>query len=158
VLWADRRGIRRLRPRDAEAIRVSPDGRRHPTHAVGDVVRDLGFVPRFIHSTSWRYEGAGIVLTYVAVVDPPRALPGGMVETSVRTAELARARALDPPPLITTDQVVEHTLRHLAWLVREDPEARAALHDWDPFLVGRTSEPFRGFDHLPPAADPDDPD
>ena len=31
---------------------------------------------RVVHSTSWRYEGGAIVLSYVAVVDPPARLPG----------------------------------------------------------------------------------
>ena len=45
---------------------------------------------------------------------------------------------------VATAQVVEHGLRHLAWLVHDDPHVAAALPDeWRHVLAGYVAEPFR---------------
>jgi hypothetical protein len=147
VLCADERGIRRLRPRGDGEFRVdggSPAD--HPTRAVRLAVEALDLTPRFVHSTSWRYEDGRVVLTYVAVVDPPLGPVDGLENQAVVPADLARSGALEPPASITTDQVLQHTLHHLTWLVEEDPAARRALGTWLPFLAGHRAEPFRAFD------------
>jgi len=39
--------------------------------------------------------------------------------------------------------VLEHALRHLAWLVRDDPAIAGALPEWPELLAGYVPEPFR---------------
>jgi hypothetical protein len=46
-------------------------------------------------------------------------------------------------------QIVEHGLRHLAWLVREDDAIHEALPAWPIALAGYAPEPFRAFTHDP---------
>ena len=43
-------------------------------------------------------------------------------------------------------QVLEHALRHLAWLIEDDPAIAAALPGWSAMLEGYGPEPFRAFD------------
>ncbi len=48
------------------------------------------------------------------------------------------------PREIAWGQVVEHGLRHLAWLVRDDPVVAAELPPpWVSALAGYVPEPFR---------------
>jgi hypothetical protein len=92
-----------------------------------------------------------VVLTYVAVVDPPTS-PTVELEP-LDAAPVAVGEATSPPERIDPGQVLGHTLRHLAWLVDQDPVAARALEGWRPFLVGHRPEPFRALeDHLGPAA------
>lgn len=135
VLCADRRGIRRLRLASG-TLRLRGEWSDHPTLSVRRSVERLGLTPRLVHSTSWRYEDGGGVLTYVVVVDSPADMTPALKDEAVVPVALARGEALEPPRTITSDQVLEHTIRHLAWLVREDPAARDALADWVPFLEG----------------------
>jgi hypothetical protein len=59
-------------------------------------------------------------------------------------AELARNSATGAPPVIAYQQVLEHGLRHLAWLVRDDEVVRSELSDsWKEVLAGYIPEPFR---------------
>jgi len=46
-------------------------------------------------------------------------------------------------------QVVEHGLRHLAWLVAEDGAIHEALAPWTVALGPYAPEPFRAFGHDP---------
>ena len=48
-----------------------------------------------------------------------------------------------PPPEIGVLQVIEHALRHLSWLVHDDPAIGEALPDWRPILERYQPEPFR---------------
>nr|BFE60523.1 hypothetical protein GCM10020063_050490 [Dactylosporangium thailandense] len=78
-----------------------------------------------LHSTSWRYAGGQVVLTYAAVLDG-RPGPGARV-----LPEHGIARSPDPrvpsPPHACPDAVATHAARHLAWLRATDPVAGAAL-------------------------------
>jgi hypothetical protein len=154
VLWADVRGIRRLRPSAGGEVHVDGAPPDHPTLSVRLAVEAMGLVPRFVHSTSWRYQAGRVVLTYVAVVDPPVGSVDDFVDEAVTRANVARSGALEPPRIITMDQVLQHTIQHLAWLIRDDPAAREALGPWRPFLDGHRAEPFRAFDGAvdPPVA------
>ena len=59
-------------------------------------------------------------------------------------AELARSEATVAPLDIATDQVVEHALRHLAWLAVDDPVVRGELSPaWRAALARYVPEPFR---------------
>ena len=84
------------------------------------------------------------MLSYIAVVEAPGSLPEGtLVATSVARADLARGDATAPPPEIGVLQVIEHALRHLSWLVKDDPAIGEALPDWRELLDGYQPEPFR---------------
>ena len=50
-----------------------------------------------------------------------RELVDGMASLPIERAELARSEATAAPRDIATSAVVEHGLRHLAWLVQDDP-------------------------------------
>jgi hypothetical protein len=64
--------------------------------------------------------------------------------TPIRRAELARGGATRAPVSVAYQQVLEHGLRHLAWLYREDPMVAATLSDeWKAALAGYVPEPFR---------------
>lgn len=80
----------------------------------------------FVHSTSWRYTAEGhVVLSYVVVPDPDPAQPAAPL------GEVETARGASPdrpsPARVTTEQVAEHALRHLAFLLHHDAQAHEAL-------------------------------
>ena len=55
----------------------------------------------------------------------------------VARTDLARSEATVAPRDIATDQVVEHALRHLAWLAEDDPVVRGELPPaWRAALAG----------------------
>ena len=57
---------------------------------------------------------------------------------------MARSEATHAPAAIASQQVLEHGLRHLAWLVRDDATVRSVLSDrWQEVLAGYVPEPFR---------------
>jgi hypothetical protein len=98
--------------------------------------------PLVLHSTSWRTSRGGVVLTFVAVVDPTVVSP--LARVPIGRVELARGGATSAPAYIDIAPVVEHGLRHLAWLVREDPVVGLALPPaWHHVLAGYVPEPFR---------------
>ena len=62
----------------------------------------------------------------------------------VARTDLARSEATVAPRDIATDQVVEHALRHLAWLAEDDPVVRGELSQaWNAALAAYVPEPFR---------------
>ncbi len=98
--------------------------------------------PIVLHSTSWRTSRGGVVLTFVAVVDP--AAVASLDRVPVGRVELARGDATTAPSRVDTGPVVEHGLRHLAWLVRDDPAVGQALPPvWHDVLNAYVPEPFR---------------
>lgn len=98
--------------------------------------------PVVLHSTSWRTARGGVVLTFVAVVDP--AVVSSLAGTSFGRTELARGGATAAPDHVDPGSVVEHGLRHLAWLVRDDPVVAQALpRAWHDVLTAYVPEPFR---------------
>ncbi len=67
-----------------------------------------------------------------------------MASIPIERAELARSEATAAPRAIATSAVVEHGLRHLAWLVQDDPVVAAELPAaWRPLLAAYVPEPFR---------------
>ena len=109
-----------------------------------DVLKSYPLAPIVVHSTSWRHEDGRIVLTYIAVVEPPSSLPpDSLLSVPVGRAKLARGEAMSAPRSIGVDAVLEHALRHLSWLVRDDPAVMKALAGWQEVLAGFEPEPFR---------------
>lgn len=137
-------GLFWLKPVNAESLRVGLPRAAKPGDVVLGVLRWYPLAPRVVHSTSWRYEEDRVILTYVAVVEPPARLPpDSLVIFPIGRVDLARGEALAPPTAIGVAQVVEHALRHLAWLVRDDPAISAALREWTDALASYRPEPFR---------------
>jgi hypothetical protein len=133
-----------LKPVHADSLRIGLPPSAKPGEVVVEVMKGYPLVPRVVHSTSWRYEEGRVILTYVAVVEPPGELPSGsLVSLPIARAEIARGDAMGPPKAIGVDAVLEHALRHLSWLVHDDPAIAAALGGWAGVLAGYEPEPFR---------------
>ena len=133
-----------LRPVHALSLRVGISRSAEPSQIVLDVVAWYPLSPRVVHSTSWRYEEGRIVLTYVVVVDPPTHLPPNSLElVPVKRSDLARGSSMGPAESITVEAVLEHAVRHLAWLSRDDPAIATVLADWSEALEGYHPEPFQ---------------
>jgi hypothetical protein len=114
----------------------------HPVTVVDRIVRDVVGTPRLVHSTSWRRDRDAVILSFVVVIDEEAV--GPMASRPVARAELARSDATAAPRDIATDQVVEHGLRHLAWLAEDDPVVRGELSPaWIAALASYVPEPFR---------------
>jgi hypothetical protein len=151
VLYLDAGGIRHVYPHGRETIRATWDPDLDPTESIVDAVAEVGLAPAMVHSTSWRVVRRRIVLTFLVVVDAPGELPAACEVEQVTRAELARGRATGAPAAIHLSQVVEHGLRHLAWLVNEDDAIHDALAPWTKALADYRPEPFRAFGHDPAA-------
>jgi hypothetical protein len=144
---------RSLHPIHAPALRVGWHPERQPGDIVLEATHRYGLRPVLVHSTSWRFEGARVILTYVVAVEPPVVPSEYLSDEPVLRADLARGDALGPPTDIDLSQVLEHAFRHLAWLVRDDDAVREALPGWTVFLDAYEPEPFRSFG-APPGAPP----
>jgi hypothetical protein len=149
VLYLDGQGIRHLAPHGRQTVRAVWDPDLDPHEVIVDAVAELGLAPIMVHSTSWRVARQLILLTFLVVVEPPTQIPDTYEVTLVTRAELARGRATGPPPQVHLSQVVEHGLRHLAWLVRGDEAIHHALADWSRVLGDYEPEPFRAFGREP---------
>jgi hypothetical protein len=114
----------------------------HPVEVVDRIVRDVVGPPSLVHSTSWRRDRDAVILSFVVVID--EGVVGEMASAPIGRAELARSEATAAPREIAYQQVVEHGLRHLAWLVADDPVVAGELSDdWRRVLAGYVPEPFR---------------
>jgi hypothetical protein len=114
----------------------------HPVEAVARVVRDAVGEPMLVHSTSWRREHAAVVLSFIVIIDA--SLVGDMESIALDRSDLARGGAAAAPREIAFTQVVEHGLRHMAWLAKDDPiVARELPEPWLRVLGGYVPEPFR---------------
>lgn len=98
--------------------------------------------PLLVHSTSWRRARGSVILSFLVINHQGQApeLDG----LPIRRTELARSSATEPPPAINQHQVLEHALRHLAWLVHDDATVQAELSEaWKLALADYVPEPFR---------------
>lgn len=132
-----------LRPIHAPSFRLPMAVRREPAEIVRAAIARYELRPIVIHSTSWRSEPGRVILSYVAAVEVPAAPSPFLAVDTVARVELARGEATAAPSTIAEAQVLEHALRHLAWLVRDDPAVRAALTGWRAALDTYVPEPFR---------------
>ena len=136
-------GLANLRPVHAASLRLAMGVGREPSDLVLAAVARYELRPIVVHSTSWRSEPGRIVLSYVAAVETADALSPFLVAEPIGRADLARGAATAAPTSIGTVQVLEHALRHLSWLVHDDPAVCAALAAWKPDLDAYVPEPFR---------------
>ncbi len=114
----------------------------HPVTVVERIVRNALGSPKLIHSTSWRRDRDAVILSFVVVIDA--ADVGAMHSVAIGRAALARSEATTAPREIASAQVVEHGLRHLAWLAQDDPVVSHELSPaWKQALASYVPEPFR---------------
>jgi len=115
----------------------------HPVTVVERVARNaLGKRPLLVHSTSWRHDRDAVILSFVVVIEA--ADVGAMQSVAIGRAALARSEATAAPREIASTQVVEHGLRHLAWLAKDDPIVSHELSTaWKQALASYVPEPFR---------------
>ena len=114
----------------------------HPVTVVERIVRGALGSPKLIHSTSWRRDRDAVILSFVVVIDAADA--GAMDSVAIGRAALARSEATAAPREIASTQVVEHGLRHLAWLAKDDPVVSHELSPaWKQALASYVPEPFR---------------
>jgi hypothetical protein len=114
----------------------------HPIEVVDRIVRDVIGPPLLVHSTSWRRDRDALILSFIVVIEPGQV--GSMESVPVGRADLARSGATTPPGTIDHGQVLEHGLRHLAWLAVDDPVVRQVLPPHFLTVLARyTPEPFR---------------
>src|SRR3989442_4102015 len=100
-----------------------------PVEVVGRLSRNLMGEPVLVDSTSWRRAPGAVVLSLVVVNSHDQALQ--LAGVPISTAELARSGATSAASTIAAAQVLEHGLRHLAWLAREDQVViRALSEEW----------------------------
>jgi hypothetical protein len=83
-----------------------------------------------------------VILSFIVVIgDGQAAELAGM---PIARAQLARSGATEAATSIAAVQVIEHGLRHLSWLAKDDPVVRTILSDeWKGVLAGYVPEPFQ---------------
>ncbi len=142
VVWLDGDRIQLTGPDGPHAWYLQLAPTEHPVEVVDRIVRDVVGPPLLVHSTSWRRDRDAVILSFVVVIEP--GLVGSMESVAVGRTELARSEATVAPRDIAVEAVVEHGLRHLAWLAEDDPVAAATLPPgWRPVLAAYVPEPFR---------------
>jgi hypothetical protein len=142
VVWLDGGRIALTGPCGAEPWLIELGAADHPVEVVDRIVRDVIGAPLLLHSTSWRRAREAVILTFIVVIDST--LVGGMASVPVDRSALARSTPTAAPERIDHGQVIEHALRHLAWLATDDPVVRDTLPE--PFrgaLAVYAPEPFR---------------
>lgn len=113
-----------------------------PVEVVSRLSRNLMGEPILVHSTSWRRARGAVVLSFVVVNSDDQA--PHLAGVPISRVELARSGTTSAATTIAAAQVLEHGLRHLAWLAREDEVAIAVLNeDWKQVLADYRPEPFR---------------
>ncbi len=120
-----------LKPVHADSLRIGLSPKSNPGDEVIAAMKWYPLTPHVVHSTSWRHDEGRVTLTYSLATLP------------VGRAELARGEAMAAPQAIGVEAVLEHSLRHLAWLVRDDPAIATALATWRDALAVFVPEPFR---------------
>jgi hypothetical protein len=143
VVWLNGDGLELTGPCGAAPWLIELGEPEHPVAAVERIVRDVVGQPVLVHSTSWRRDNDAVVLSFVVVIDG--SLVGDMESRPIARSELARSEATAAPTDIGYQQVLEHGLRHLAWLATDDPVVRHELSDtaWQRVLEPYIPEPFR---------------
>jgi hypothetical protein len=113
-----------------------------PVEVVARLSTRLMGRPLLVHSTSWRRDRGGVILSFVVVNAAGRA--SDLAGVPIRRMDLARSSATSAAATIQTGQVLEHGLRHLAWLATDDETVRSTLDDdWKRVLKHYVPEPFQ---------------
>ncbi|HMJ39764.1 MAG TPA: hypothetical protein VK606_09430 [Verrucomicrobiae bacterium] len=119
----------------------SPD-KDDPMEVVKRLSTNLMGSPLLVHSTSWRRGPGGVILSFLVAIGEDQA--SDLASVPIGRTELARNSATEGATGIASAQVVEHALRHVAWLAQDDVAVKAALSPtWLAVLAGYVPEPFR---------------
>lgn len=139
---------------DGEALASDRLDADHEVHAdVLDLASASGLpgpLLDVVHSPSWRQEGPGVILTYIAVASAPEHVQDYWPRALPVTPELLGAtgrpwpHAAAAPPVNRYVDVLLHAVRHIAFLDIYDGDVRAALTpdwkrhlaEWKPALSG----------------------
>jgi hypothetical protein len=132
-----------FRPVHAPSLQIGWGPGRSAEQVLRAALDRYGLRPVVLHSTSWRRAGDQVVLTYLAVVEGTVPLNPNLIAEPVARTDLARGDATAAPSMIGVEQVLEHALRHLAWLVADDAAVAAGLPGWAELLAGYVPAPFR---------------
>ena len=142
VVWLNADHLELTGPCGAAPWMIELGEVEHPVAIVDRIVRDVVGPPMLVHSTSWRRDHGAVVLSFVVVIDA--ALVGAMESAPIGRSELARSEATAAPRSIGHEQVIEHGLRHMAWLAADDPAVAGELSEgWRSVLRHYVPEPFR---------------
>ena len=113
-----------------------------PMEIVKRLSTNLMGPPLLVHSTSWRRGPGGVLLSFLVVIGDDQA--ADLAGVPIIRADLARNSATEAAKRVSSNQVVEHALRHMAWLAQDDAAVRATLPPaWVAALSGYVPEPFR---------------
>jgi hypothetical protein len=142
VLWLNQDHLELTGPCGSAAWYLEIGADEHPVEVVNRVVRDVIGDPLLVHSTSWRCDRDSVILSFIVAIE---AVQLADMETSpINRSALARSSATAAPSVIAATEVIEHGLRHLAWLAVEDPVVRTTLsQEWERALADYVPEPFR---------------
>jgi hypothetical protein len=142
VLWLDGSHPALTGPCGPEPWYLEVAADEDPVDVVSAAIRRVIGEPLVVHSTSWRRGRDAVVLSFVTVIEPAQVRQ--LASVPVGRSDLARGTATAAPASIAAGQVLEHGLRHLAWLVRDDPVVAARLANGWPLVLGDyVPEPFR---------------
>jgi len=113
-----------------------------PVEVVSRLSTNLLGPPLLVHSTSWRRARGSVILSFLVVIRDDQAAE--LAGVPIARAELARSAATQAAKSIAAVQVIEHGLRHLSWLVKDDAIVRDVLSDeWKSVLAEYVPEPFQ---------------
>lgn len=142
VIWLNGNRLELTGPDGPQPWLIELGPTEHPVEIVDRIVRDVVGPPLLVHSTSWRRDREAVILSFMVVIEPY--LAASLASRPIGRAELARSEATAAPHEIAYDQVVEHGIRHLAWLVADDPVVAGQLSEaWRRVLANYVPEPFR---------------
>jgi len=142
VVWLAGDHLELTGPCGAAPWLIELEAADHPVDVVSRIVSDMIGEPLLVHSTSWRRDREAVILSFVAVID--QSLVGSMASLPIERTALARGEATAAPHDVATTQVVEHGLRHMAWLAVDDPVVAAKMPPgWRSLLATYVPEPFR---------------
>jgi hypothetical protein len=142
VVWRNGERLELTGPCGAAPWLIELGETDHPVDVVERIVHDVIGPPTLVHSTSWRRDRGAVILSFLVTIDA--SLVGDMDSGTIGHVDLARSEATAAPRDIAHEQVLEHGLRHLAWLAEEDPVVRSELDaGWHAALGGYVPEPFR---------------
>ncbi|PZS39605.1 MAG: hypothetical protein DLM62_07355 [Pseudonocardiales bacterium] len=80
-----------------------------------------------VHSTSWRPNADGLILTYAVLPDPDPAEGAVQAVPPDATIVCSADAAAPTPPVVAVEHVLAHALRHLSLVARTSPAVAAAV-------------------------------
>ncbi len=83
-----------------------------------------------VHSTSWRPNANGLILTYAVLPDPDPAEATVRAVPADATIVCSADAAAPTPPAVTVEHVLAHALRHLSLVARTSPAVVAAADSY----------------------------